>query len=198
MHDTIEFTAAIDASLDRINIVTPTDFVMPPGGLNIRLGDPILTQEARLHDFKRDDAGVRARTRSTVPSHRAAAIPRLASSRRARVISTSARHSTNSASTRSNATNWASALYKVGCSWPLGKLLRTAGVLSRPRSDHRGRGEALAARGAGARGALRHRQPAAVSIGKKYEQGNWLFPWLRVVRSNEVAICIWREFVQRV
>src|ERR1700689_458485 len=27
---------------------------MPPGGLNIRLGDPILTQEARLHDFKRD------------------------------------------------------------------------------------------------------------------------------------------------
>ncbi len=27
---------------------------MPPGGLNIRLNDPILAQEARLHDYKRD------------------------------------------------------------------------------------------------------------------------------------------------
>ena len=32
----------------------PTDFAMPEGGLNIRLGDPILAQEARLHDYKRD------------------------------------------------------------------------------------------------------------------------------------------------
>ena len=54
MHETIESTAAIDGSLDRINIVTPTDFAMPPGGLNIRLNDPILAQEARLHDYKRD------------------------------------------------------------------------------------------------------------------------------------------------
>ena len=27
---------------------------MPEGGLNIRLNDPILAQEARLHDYKRD------------------------------------------------------------------------------------------------------------------------------------------------
>src|SRR4029079_727003 len=27
---------------------------MPEGGLNIRLADPVLAQEARLHDFKRD------------------------------------------------------------------------------------------------------------------------------------------------
>ena len=54
MHETIESTAVIDGSLDRVNIVIPTDFRMPEGGLNIRLGDPILAQEARLHDFKRD------------------------------------------------------------------------------------------------------------------------------------------------
>src|SRR6202047_4066175 len=53
-HETIESTAAIDASLERIKIVMPTDFQMPDGGLNIRLNDPILAQEARLHDFKRD------------------------------------------------------------------------------------------------------------------------------------------------
>src|ERR1700748_3876710 len=54
MHETIESTAAIDASFDRINIIKPSDFLMPDGGLNIRLNDPILAQEARLHDFKRD------------------------------------------------------------------------------------------------------------------------------------------------
>ena len=36
MHETIESTAAIDGWLDRVNIVIPTDFRMPPGGLNIR------------------------------------------------------------------------------------------------------------------------------------------------------------------
>src|ERR1700691_5818903 len=54
MHETIESTAAIDGSLERFNIVTPDDFRMPEGGLNIRLNDAILAQEARLNDFKRD------------------------------------------------------------------------------------------------------------------------------------------------
>ena len=44
----------MDGSLDRVSIVRPSDFVMPEGGLNIRLNDPILAQEARLHDYKRD------------------------------------------------------------------------------------------------------------------------------------------------
>ena len=51
--DNIESTASIDGSADRLTIVTPDDFAMPPGGLNIRLGDPPLEQEARMHDFKR-------------------------------------------------------------------------------------------------------------------------------------------------
>ena len=51
--DNIEQTASIDASLDRVKIVTPSDFVMPPGGLNIRLGDQPLDKEERLHEFKR-------------------------------------------------------------------------------------------------------------------------------------------------
>src|ERR1700719_990790 len=54
MHETVESTAVIDGSLDRVEIVVPSDFRMPDGGLNIRLGDSILGQEARLHDFKRD------------------------------------------------------------------------------------------------------------------------------------------------
>src|SRR5690606_30775382 len=54
MHDTVESTGVVDGSLERLQIVTPTDFVMPEGGLNIRLVDTILGQEARLHDYKRD------------------------------------------------------------------------------------------------------------------------------------------------
>jgi len=54
MHETVESTAVIDGSLERVNIVIPEDFAMPEGGLNIRLRDTILGQEARLHDYKRD------------------------------------------------------------------------------------------------------------------------------------------------
>ncbi|MFZ2104015.1 MAG: indolepyruvate ferredoxin oxidoreductase family protein, partial [Roseiarcus sp.] len=52
--DTIESTAVVDASLDRVQPVTPTDHVLPPGGLNIRTPDGVLEQEARLQEHKRD------------------------------------------------------------------------------------------------------------------------------------------------
>src|SRR6476620_9909889 len=56
MHETVESTGVVEAGLDSLKIVIPGDdeFKMPPGGLNIRLGDGILDMEARLHDFKRD------------------------------------------------------------------------------------------------------------------------------------------------
>ncbi|MEQ1711427.1 MAG: indolepyruvate ferredoxin oxidoreductase family protein, partial [Hyphomicrobium sp.] len=54
--DNIESTATVDGRLDRVTIQTPgpDEFQMPPGGLNIRLGDSALAKEARLHEFKRD------------------------------------------------------------------------------------------------------------------------------------------------
>ena len=54
MHETVESTGVVDGNLDRLKIVIPSDFQMPEGGLNVRLVDTILGQEARLHDFKRD------------------------------------------------------------------------------------------------------------------------------------------------
>ncbi|PJN94817.1 indolepyruvate ferredoxin oxidoreductase, partial [Amaricoccus sp. HAR-UPW-R2A-40] len=51
--DTIEVTQVVDGDPFRLNIVTPTDFHMPESGLNIRLGDDPVSQEARLHDYKR-------------------------------------------------------------------------------------------------------------------------------------------------
>jgi indolepyruvate ferredoxin oxidoreductase len=54
--DNIESTATVDGSIDRVKPVMPgpDQFAMPPGGLNIRLGDSMLPKEARLHDYKRD------------------------------------------------------------------------------------------------------------------------------------------------
>ncbi len=51
--DNIESTASVDGSIDRVKIILPTDFEMPPGGLNIRHEIDYLGQEARLHEFKR-------------------------------------------------------------------------------------------------------------------------------------------------
>ena len=51
--DTIESTAVVEAGLDRVAPVTPAH-ALPASGLNIRTPDPILEQEARLQDHKRD------------------------------------------------------------------------------------------------------------------------------------------------
>jgi len=52
--DNIESTASADGSLERVKIVIPEGFAMPPGGLNIRANDAILGQEERLQEHKRD------------------------------------------------------------------------------------------------------------------------------------------------
>ncbi|MEL6751768.1 MAG: hypothetical protein AAFO70_06780, partial [Pseudomonadota bacterium] len=51
--DTIESTAVIDGSVERMTLVEPKDDRRPADGLNIRPNDPILTQEERLHVHKR-------------------------------------------------------------------------------------------------------------------------------------------------
>jgi indolepyruvate ferredoxin oxidoreductase len=50
--DTVESGASVVIDPERVPIVLPQDFAMPPGGLNIRWPDGILEQEARLLDFK--------------------------------------------------------------------------------------------------------------------------------------------------
>ncbi|PCJ73603.1 MAG: indolepyruvate ferredoxin oxidoreductase [Rhodobacteraceae bacterium] len=59
--DTIEVTEVVDGDPHRVKIVTPTDFEMPEGGVNIKLVDDRTEQEARLHDYKRFAAEAFAR-----------------------------------------------------------------------------------------------------------------------------------------
>jgi indolepyruvate ferredoxin oxidoreductase len=50
--ETVDSSASVEVGPDRINIVRPDDFEMPPGGLNIRWPDQPLDQEYRLHKYK--------------------------------------------------------------------------------------------------------------------------------------------------
>ncbi len=52
IQEVVESSASISVDPDRVNIVLPEDFVMPPGGLHIRWPDAPLEQEARLMDYK--------------------------------------------------------------------------------------------------------------------------------------------------
>src|ERR1700675_4613755 len=50
--ETVESSASIYSDPSRVQVVLPTDFEMPPGGLNIRWPDPPLQAERRLHGPK--------------------------------------------------------------------------------------------------------------------------------------------------
>jgi len=189
MHETIESTAAIDGSLSRVNIVTPDDFAMPPGGLNIRLNDPILTQEARLHDYKRDAmlAFVRANKLNRIVTS-GGREPKIG------IITTGKSYldvrqafdELGIDELKCNALGVR--LFKVGCAWPLSKSelkefaqgLDLIIVVEEKRSllEVQVREELYGTTN----------QP--LCIGKKDEQGNWLFPVKGALDPNEVAICI--------
>ena len=52
IQEVVESAASVVVDPQRVQIVLPEDFVMPPGGLHIRWPDPPLEQEARLMDYK--------------------------------------------------------------------------------------------------------------------------------------------------
>jgi len=52
IQEIVESSASVQVDPDRVKIVLPEDFPMPPGGLHIRWPDAPLEQEARLMDHK--------------------------------------------------------------------------------------------------------------------------------------------------
>jgi len=52
IQEVVESSSSVAVDPDRVKIVMPEDFAMPPGGLHIRWPDQPLEQEARLMDFK--------------------------------------------------------------------------------------------------------------------------------------------------
>ncbi|WP_027017048.1 indolepyruvate ferredoxin oxidoreductase family protein [Comamonas composti] len=52
IQEVVESSSSVAVDPDRVNIVLPEDFQMPPGGLHIRWPDPPLEQEQRLMNHK--------------------------------------------------------------------------------------------------------------------------------------------------
>ena len=52
IQEVVESSSSVIVDPDRVKIVMPEDFAMPPGGLHIRWPDQPLEQEARLMDYK--------------------------------------------------------------------------------------------------------------------------------------------------
>ena len=175
MHETIESTAAIDASFDRINIVTPTDFVMPDGGLNIRLNDPILAQEARLHDYKRD--AMLAFLRANKINRTITSGGREPEDRHHHHRQELSRRPPGVRRTRHRRGQMQRARHPAlqGRLPVADQPARAGRIRRRARSHHRRRGEALADRSAGARGALRHRQSAGLHRQKRRSRATGCF-----------------------
>src|SRR5216683_935977 len=197
MHETIESTAIVDGSLERVNIVIPTDFAMPEGGLNIRLQDTFLGQEARLHDFKRDAmlAFVRANklNRNITSGGRSARIG-IITVGKSYLDVREALDELGIDEVKCN--DLGIRLYKVACPWPLSQreLMEFASgldliiVVEEKRSliEVQVREELYGTAN----------QP--VCIGKRDEAGNWLFPVKGALDPNEVAICIGERILQRI
>jgi indolepyruvate ferredoxin oxidoreductase len=197
MHETVESTAVIDGSLDRVKIVIPEDgfdlgghkFVMPDGGLNIRLNDSILGMEARLHDYKRDAmlAFVRANNlnRTIISGGRNPKIGIITVGKSYLDV----RQALDELELDEVRCNDAGIrLYKVACPWPLSRIelqefaqgLDLIIVVEEKRSliEVPVREELYGAA----------KQP--VCIGKRDEQDKWLFPVKGALDPNDIAICI--------
>jgi indolepyruvate ferredoxin oxidoreductase len=196
MHETVESTAAIDGSLDRVKIVIPEDFKMPEGGLNIRLGDTILGQEARLHDYKRDAmlAFVRANklNKYITTGGRTPKIG-IITTGKSYLDVRQAMDELGIDEVRAN--DLGIRLFKVACPWPLSQQelrefaheLELIIVVEEKRSliEVQVREE------------LYGNPEQPVCIGKRDEQGNWLFPVKGALDPNDIAICIGERVLAR-
>ncbi|HET7849370.1 MAG TPA: indolepyruvate ferredoxin oxidoreductase family protein [Pseudolabrys sp.] len=189
MHETVESTGVVDAGLDRIRIVTPDDFRMPEGGLNIRLHDTILGQEARLHDYKRDAmlAFVLANRLNRIVTS-GGFNPKVGVITTGKAYLDVRQALDELGIDELKANRLGLRLLKIGCPWPIPRrdLVEFAAgldliiVVEEKRSliEVQVREELYGSAN----------QP--VCIGKKDEQGNWLFPVKGALDPNDVAICI--------
>jgi len=187
--DTIESTAVVDGRVDRMKLVNPKPDRRPKGGLSIRPRDPILEQEARLHECKRDailDYVAVNKINKTILS--GGRKPRIGviTSGKSYLDVRQALDDLGLDEVRAN--DLGLRLYKLGCVWPLSrKELRAFGkdldqiiVVEEKRGliEVQVREELYGVKN----------QP--VVVGKKDEKDDWLFPAKGALDSNQIAVVI--------
>ena len=163
MHETVESTGVVDGSLDRVKIVIarPISLCRRAGSTSACI-DTFLGQEARLHDYKRDAmlAFVRANKLNKIITS-GGRNPKIGVITTGKAYLDVRQALDELGIDEIKCNDLGLRLFKIACPWPIGRA-ELAEFAAGPRPHHRGRGEALADRSAGARGALRHRQPAGL------------------------------------
>jgi len=195
LKDTVESTGSIDVSLDRVAPVLPADFVVPRGGLNIRPRDNILEQERRLQNYKRD-----------------AMLAWLRANRLNRIITSGGHHPRIGVITvgksyldvrqamddlgidEVGANALGLRILKLACPWPLEPVmlrdfargLEMIIVVEEKRSliEVQVREELYGS----------PTQP--ICVGKKDEEGRWLFPVTGALDANDIAIAIGKRLLR--
>ncbi len=192
--ETVESTASIDGALDRVRPVSPNDFVLPPGGLNIRARDPVLEQERRLQNFKHDAAlaWIRAnRLNKLVLSGGGDAKLGIIAAGKPYLDVRQALDELGIDELRANELGLR--LMKIACPWPLeptglrefARGLATIVVVEEKRALIETQVREL----------LYGSTHQPVVIGKKDERGEWLFPVTGALDANEIAIAIGRRIL---
>src|SRR5947209_2016419 len=189
LKDTIESTSSIDGHIDRVKIVIPDDYVMPPGGLNIRVRDGILEQEARLQDYKRDAmlAFLRANKLNRIITS-GGPNPKIGIITVGKSYLDVRQAWDDLGIDEVKANNLGLRLYKIACPWPIeprglvefARGLDMIIVVEEKRSliEVQVREELYGTAN----------QPTVV--GKKDENANWLFPVKAALDPNDIAIAI--------
>ena len=194
LKDIIELTATIDGTLDRVKPVAPADFLMPPGGLNIRARDRVLEQEKRLHNFKHDAvlAWLRAnRINQIITSGGPNARIGVIAAGKSYLDVRQALDGLGLDEVDANA--FGLRILKVGCAFPLEPLAM--------REFAQGLDliivveEKRALIEAQLRQELYGSASQPTLIGKKDENGHWLFPATGALDANDIAIAIGRRMV---
>ncbi|QAY95653.1 indolepyruvate ferredoxin oxidoreductase [Methylovirgula ligni] len=195
LKDTVESTASVDAAPDRVQPVVPTDFFLPPDGLNIRARDPVLDQEKRLQNYKRDAvlAWLRANKLNRIVIS-GGAKPRLGiiAAGKSYLDVRQALDELGIDELRANALGLR--VYKIACTWPLepqglrefAQGLDKIIVVEEKRSliENQLRDELYGSA----------HQP--VCVGKKDEKGRTLFPVAGALDVNPIAIAIGRRLLE--
>jgi indolepyruvate ferredoxin oxidoreductase len=195
LKDTVESTGSIDVSLDRVKPVVPSDFVVPPGGLGIRPRDPVLEQERRLQNFKRDAmvAWLRAnRVNRIITSGGHAPKIGVITVGKSYLDVRQAMDDLGIDEVGANALGLR--ILKLACPWPLEPVmlrdfargLEMIIVVEEKRSliEVQVREELYGS----------PTQP--ICVGKKDEEGRWLFPVTGALDANDIAIAIGKRLLR--
>lgn len=197
LKDTVESTGSIDVSLDRVKPIVPAGFAMPPGGLNIRAGDTVLEQERRLQNYKRDAmlAWLRAnRLNKIITSGGPNAKIGIITAGKSYLDVRQAMDDLGIDEVAANRLGLR--IVKLACTWPIepqglhefARGLDLIIVVEEKRSliEVQLREELYGS----------PTQP--VCVGKKDEDGNWLFPVTGSLDPNDIAIAIGRRLLRYV